>query len=542
LKPHGKDLVGRCAFHEDKTPSLVISPKSNLWHCLGACQAGGSPIDWVMRWHKVSFRHAVELLQKDSPTLALSRDAVDGRKQVGTPATRRVSRQRPGADLTAHEDDQALLDEIVGFYHENLQQRPEALAYLDKRGLYAPELIARFRLGFADRTLAYRLPTMNTQAGAAVRGQLQRIGLLRGSGHEHFAGSLVIPVLDADGHATEVYGRKISEALRKGTPLHLYLPGPHRGVFNRAGIEGAEEVILCEALIDALTFWRAGYRHVTSSYGINGFTDELLAALTTCGAKRVLIAYDRDEAGERAAEQLVPQLQAAGLDVFRLLFPKGQDANSYALAVKPAEQSLGVVIRAAQWLGNGARPALTSRCFNSVHQWVESDEARPTTVEASAEPVPAVSDVPVLAADPGAASSGAAVIEPPAPAVGAAPEPEIEAQQTERDVSMAFGERRYRVRGLAKNTSFDVLRVNVLVSAPEGMHVDTLDLYVAKARAQYAKQAAAELQVEESVIQRDLGRLLLKLEELQERQITAAMAPKVALINPASLYLKVHAA
>jgi DNA primase len=170
LKPHGKDLVGRCPFHEDRTPSLVISPKANLWHCLGACQAGGSAIDWVMRWQKVSFRHAVELLQKDSPALALARDAVDGRKQVNTPATRRVSRQRPGADLAAREDDQALLDEIVGWYHENLKQRPEALAYLDKRGLYAPELIARFKLGFADRTLAYRLPTMKTQAGAAVRG------------------------------------------------------------------------------------------------------------------------------------------------------------------------------------------------------------------------------------------------------------------------------------------------------------------------------------------------------------------------------------
>jgi hypothetical protein len=350
-----------------------------------------------------------------------------------------------------------------------------------------------------------------------------------------------------------------------GTPRHLYLPGPHRGVFNRDGIEGAEEVILTEALIDALTFWRAGYRHVTSSYGINGFTDELLAALTTCGAKRVLIAYDRDGAGDAAAERLAPPLQAAGLDVFRLLFPKGQDANSYALAVKPAEKALGLVIRAAQWLGNGARPALTSRCFNSVHQWVDGDEASPVTrapatasppseptTPASSLPVPALVD-PVLAAEPSAAPPASSAGAPrdaastdgppteapllPARAVGATPEPEIEAQQTERDVTMVFGERRYRVRGLAKNGSFDVLRVNVLVSAPAGMHVDTLDLYVAKARAQYAKQAAAELQVEESVIGRDLGRLLLELEALQERQITAAMAPKAVpavAIEPAA--------
>lgn len=65
LKRHGADLIGLCPFHDDHEPSLVISPKNNLWHCLGACQAGGSVIDWVMKAEGVSFRHAVELLQAD---------------------------------------------------------------------------------------------------------------------------------------------------------------------------------------------------------------------------------------------------------------------------------------------------------------------------------------------------------------------------------------------------------------------------------------------------------------------------------------------
>jgi DNA primase len=63
LPRRGKDLVGCCPFHEDRSPSLVISPSKNLWHCLEACQEGGSVIDWVMRWEGVSFRHAVELLR-----------------------------------------------------------------------------------------------------------------------------------------------------------------------------------------------------------------------------------------------------------------------------------------------------------------------------------------------------------------------------------------------------------------------------------------------------------------------------------------------
>src|SRR5258707_13687664 len=63
LRRHGADLIGRCPFHDDREPSLVISPKKNLWHCLGECSTGGTAIDWVMRAEGVSFRHAVELLR-----------------------------------------------------------------------------------------------------------------------------------------------------------------------------------------------------------------------------------------------------------------------------------------------------------------------------------------------------------------------------------------------------------------------------------------------------------------------------------------------
>ena len=65
LTRHGADLLGKCPFHNDRTPSLVITPAKNLWHCLGACNAGGTCIDWVMRADGISFRHAVELLKGD---------------------------------------------------------------------------------------------------------------------------------------------------------------------------------------------------------------------------------------------------------------------------------------------------------------------------------------------------------------------------------------------------------------------------------------------------------------------------------------------
>ena len=76
LKRQGADLIGLCPFHDDKKPSLVISSRKNLWHCLGACQVGGSVIDWVMKAEGVSFRHAVELLRADLPLNAPSTNVV----------------------------------------------------------------------------------------------------------------------------------------------------------------------------------------------------------------------------------------------------------------------------------------------------------------------------------------------------------------------------------------------------------------------------------------------------------------------------------
>ncbi|MGH8263649.1 MAG: CHC2 zinc finger domain-containing protein, partial [Steroidobacteraceae bacterium] len=248
LKRHGADLIGRCPFHEDRTPSLVVTPSKNLWHCLGACQAGGTVIDWVMRAEGISFRHAVELLQNDAPLAASSRSS-----STAAPPPKQSTVKKLPTPLARGVEDQKLLAQVIAYYHETLLQSPEALDYLTRRGIGSHEAITTFKLGFANRTLGYRLPEKNRVEGAALRGQLQRIGLWRESGHEHFNGSLVIPVIAPSGEVTEVYGRKITEGLRAGTPLHLYLPGPHRGVWNQTALNAHAEVILCESLIDALT-------------------------------------------------------------------------------------------------------------------------------------------------------------------------------------------------------------------------------------------------------------------------------------------------
>lgn len=208
LAKQGKDYAGRCPFHRDDTPSLVVSPGKNLFHCFG-CGAAGGPIDWVMKLDGVSFRHAVELLKSDLPLAAA---VASGEAK---PLTRSTVRKLD-APLPLDADDAAALQRVVGFYHATLKESPEALGYLRQRGLTHPELIDRFQLGYANRTLAYRLPEKSRQAGAAIRTQLQRIGILRESGHEHFNGSLVVPVLNAHGAVVEVYGRKLLDNLRAG--------------------------------------------------------------------------------------------------------------------------------------------------------------------------------------------------------------------------------------------------------------------------------------------------------------------------------------
>lgn len=503
LAKQGKDYVGRCPFHEDATPSLIVTPTKNLYHCFG-CNAAGGPIDWVMQRRGVSFRHAVDVLRAE---LGL----------VDAPAVATV-RTSAAFTLAAEADRQILLRQVLDYYHATLKESPEALAYLAKRGLQHPELIARFQLGYANRTLGYRLPDKQLKAGAEQRGRLQAIGLLRDSGHEHFNGSVVMPVIGADGTIQEVYGRKIRDDLRAGTAYHLYLPGPHAGVWNEEGLAACDgEVILCEAVIDAMTFWVHGFRNVTASYGVHGFTDDHRAAFQRYGIRRVLIAYDRDDAGNTAAETLAKELMASGIECYRVLFPKGMDANAYALAMNPPAKALALVIRKAQWLGSGDAPALTRASRDAL------DVIDPHLVAAPAAP---------------AAKEKAVAVEEVREPTRATPLPpapvdDVATQEGEHDLVLTFGDRRYRVRGWKKPLNPEALKINLLVSRGERFHVDTLDLYQAKARAAFTKQAGMELGEAEDVLKHDLGRVLLKLEAVQTEQLTAALtkedkAPKLS--------------
>jgi len=374
-----------------------------------------------MKTQGVGFRHAVEILRDGSSLVATA---------ANTTPVKQSTVPKLDAPITENVEDQKALQQVINYYHQTLKQSPEALAYLEKRGLNDLELINHFKLGYANRTLGLRLPQANRKAGGEMREQLKRIGLYRETGREHFNGSIVFPVIDTSGIIGEVYGRKLLDNLRKGTPKHTYLPGEHLGVFNPQGLINVEEVILCECIIDALTFWRWGFRHVTCSYGVNGFTDEILQALINNNVKRVLIAYDRDEAGNAVAEKLAPVLLENGIDAFRVLLPKNMDVNAYALQVTPAQKTLALVLRKAEWLGNGKPPERQLELEDiKVTSVVKNNKAPKTSIKPAlkeSEEVPEINPADQTAS--------------PLPSLVAS----VDVQKNDNEILITLGERVYR--------------------------------------------------------------------------------------------------
>lgn len=562
LKKHGsKDLCGLSPFTDEKTPSFIVTPDKNLWHCMSSGK-GGSVIDFVMQYDGVSFREAVELLRTKSPQLYKSAKPV----KVST-----IPKLPPPVAFDA--DDQTLFKQVLDYYAERLKENPSALDYLKKRGLVSEEALKTFRIGYADRTLGLTLPHKNRKDGAEIRARLQKLGLYRDTGREHFNGCLVFPICDENGLVQEVYGRKANEK-QANKVYHLYLPGPHRGIWNPCCLK-YPEIILTESVIDALTFWVNGFRNVTCIYGTEGFTDDHLEAFKANQTQRIYLAYDRDKAGGRATERDAERLQSYGIECFRVKFPPGMDANEYALKVTPAKKSLQALITGAEWLGKGqaveskiedskshdnshvpssnnllAAKLAADRFVDEARQ--RGDGAPQACPKGEESRVPSGRDDEQLAAkerrDAVPTSVGTNVSCSDAGTAKDVPSPKgdktglddgrepdqqkaaknkkgVTVVQSGEDYLIDIIDRQYRVRGLHKNSSFEVLKVNLRLWHNERFYLDTLDLYRAKERAHYINAAASETNLETELIKRDLGRVLLALESLQEARLKEALEP-----------------
>ncbi|EFJ1863568.1 toprim domain-containing protein, partial [Escherichia coli] len=293
----------------------------------------------------------------------------------------------------------------------------------------------------------------------------------------------------------EMYGRKIGNDLRKGTALHLYLPGAHGGVWNEQALIGSSTVILCESLIDAMSFWVAGFRNVTAAYGVNGFTGEMRAALRAHGVKQVLIAYDNDPAGNEAAVKLASSLAADGIATFRVLFPAGMDANGYLCQVAEPEQAFSVLLDGAVPMGDLADVA-------SIAPQASAEPAHLTSLAADVAALPAVS----------------------APAPGVSVE-----TLADGELMVALPGERWTIRGVSRKPNAAAMKVNAQVLDTESgvVFADGVDMMSARSRGGYARAAAAELGLAEGDLRRSLGKVLLALEHWQAAPQPENAAPEM---------------
>ena len=497
LAQHGtKDFIGRCPFHDDQNkPNFIVSPAKGLWHCM-ACGKAGNVIQFIQHHDGVSFRHAFELLRAGGSAIFTSQPR---RQQNTVPML--------PCPLDAGADDATLYQQVVTYYHERLKQTPAARAYLASRGLDQEELINHFQLGFADRSLGLRLPDKNRKEGEVLRTRLTQLGLWRESGHEHFNGCIVVPLKNDLDEMVSLYGRRV----QKGDFKHLYPPGPHRGLFNRECLSDPE-IIVCEAVLDALTFWAHGFKNVTCIYGTEGFSDELWATLRNL--KRVRLAYDADDAGDRAAERDAERFKRHGIEVYRVRFPHGMDANEYAQKVTPAAKSLALLLNGAAWLGKKyAVPETLPEPVQSVAMVADEVQAQ------SNEPAPAsvLLAASVSCSEDAAKKGNAATLEQK----GDAWFYEMEGRE-------------YRVTGLEKVTGLEALKITLRLKQGEHYHMDQVDLCRDGERRRFVERAAEETGLTADLLKRDMGKVLLAVEQFQAERLATgpAVEKPVVVLSP----------
>ena len=251
LRRTGENLVGRCPFHDDKTPSLIITPAKNLWHCMGACQTGGDVFAWVMKVEGVqSFRHAYELLTGGRLSPATARIVEDSSvPKLGCPFTLAMSHAE-------------LLAVAVDYYAETARRSPELRAYLKKRGIDSDEAMTTFQLGFANRTLGLRLPNMQRRGRRGTARTAAGAGTLSRDSRSRALQRLARDAdLRRDGRGRrDVRPQDHAEPAQRARRCICICRGRTAACGTSTGLRESSEMILCESLIDALTFWCAGFR------------------------------------------------------------------------------------------------------------------------------------------------------------------------------------------------------------------------------------------------------------------------------------------
>jgi DNA primase len=282
------EFVGLCPLHRETRPSFYVNARKNLFYCHG-CGRGGDLIRWIELSHGLSFRQSIAYLQQQIP-------AADGGP---------------------------VLEETAAFFQLQLHRHPEAIHYLQQRGLRDAALLEELAIGYA--------PGGNLRRHLADRGypldRLLDTGLINRLGRDTFCRRVIFPCRQ-HGRIVNLYGRSIGAAFP-----HRLLPHSKGGLFAWESVRHCDTVILAEGLFDLAVLWQAGFRNTTCALGTH-LTPEQFQQLTDRPDRSIYIVFDQDEnrAGQQASHQLAQRLVHSGVSVYLVPLPPGHDPNSYFAA------------------------------------------------------------------------------------------------------------------------------------------------------------------------------------------------------------------
>ncbi len=318
LKRAGSNLKGLCPFHSEKTPSFTVYPNDNSFYCFG-CGVGGDAITFIKKMEHLDYPDAIEFLAKRAGITIPD-------NQVAYQSGPRVDKKR----LYAMNVDAAK------YFHANLfSQDPgarEALAYFtDKRGL-SLATIKHFGLGYASnsfdafskymcaRGYTYEEMVLGFLCGKSERGHY----------YDAFRNRVMFPIIDVAGNVIAFGGRVMDDSKPKyknSSDTPVFKKSRNLFALNFAKNCSGGSIILCEGYMDVIALHAAGFSNAVATLG-TAITAEQARVLSRY-AEKIIISYDADEAGQKAAARAIKLLGEVGLDVSILRIPDAKDPDEY---------------------------------------------------------------------------------------------------------------------------------------------------------------------------------------------------------------------
>lgn len=316
LKRAGRSFKANCPFHNEKSPSFIVNPDKQIFHCFG-CGVGGNIFSFIMKIERKDFREVVEELA-DRVGVELPEDQ---KRPVESDAERGLVR----ANATAAE-----------FYHTTLMTDPsseKARAYLDRRGV-KKEVLESFKIGYAPESWEafYR----HAKAAGLSESTLEKAGLIlkgkNGGYYDRFRSRVIFPILDGKGRVVALGGRVLDDTVPKylnSPETEIYHKGRQLyGLFQaRPAIREADAVVVVEGYMDLIACHDAGVRYSVATLGTALTPDQV--RLLKRNTQNAYILYDADKAGEAATLRGLELFIEEGMDVRIVRLPEGHDPDSY---------------------------------------------------------------------------------------------------------------------------------------------------------------------------------------------------------------------